>query len=80
MTLTSSFYSIIAKIFCVFPPLVLDPEKSEKNHVEIQEAYIERMAPMLPGTTTKIVKLLKRNFPSQGLKIKTPMKSLIPNF
>ena len=26
---------------------------------------------MLPGTTTKIVKLLKRNFPSQGHKIKT---------
>jgi len=49
----------------------LDPEKSEKNHVEVQEAYIERMAPMLPGTTTKIVKLLKRNFPSQGHKIKT---------
>ena len=48
-----------------------DPEKREKNHVEVQEAYIERMAPMLPGTTTKIVKLLKRNFPAQGHKIKT---------
>ena len=71
MTLTSSFYTIIAKIICVFLPLVLDPENSEKNHVAVQEAYIERMAPMLPGTTTKIVKLLKRNFPSQGHKIKT---------
>ena len=60
--------SVIFAVLDTLDALVVDPNCSDH---EIEKLYVERLTPMLPGTTTKIVKVLKRNFPAQGHKIKS---------
>ncbi len=42
----------------------------ERLDRDLNAAYVGRFAQMLPGTTTKLVKILRRNFHAQSHKIK----------
>ena len=64
---------VIFAILDALDAMIVEPNYDNEAVIE---AYVERFAQMLPGSTTKIVKIMKRNYPSQGHKIKTQCLNL----